>query len=117
MVLYNNDFIVNNIMGEKIKKESFDRLFSKTPFDPPILNFIFKIMNIKSHLYANFLKCTPDFFVTSDFMSRLLGLHLTKFDTTAVASYSTKSPFKQLFTKYRKVFFPVNKSNNHWTLI
>ena len=115
--LYDDEFIVNNIMGEEIKKENFDRLFSKMSIDPPLLNFMFKIMNIKIHIHAKYLKSTPDFFVSNDFMSKLLGNHLTKFDTSAVASFSSRSPFKNLFTGYRKVFFPVNKSNNNWSLI
>ena len=83
-----------------------------------IVNFIFKLLTIKSHIYAAYYKRNrPDFFISTYFTSKLFGTYLTKFDVAAVECFGNRNPFCQLFNSYRKLFFPINHSNLHWTLV
>ena len=46
-----------------------------------------------------------------------MGPDLDSFSHTDVNNFVKRSPFINFFKGYRKVFFPVNQNNKHWTLI
>ena len=82
-----------------------------------VINFTNKLFNIRSHLSARQTKKKPDFFANSLFVTSLMGANLDNYDLSNVSNYVKRSPFLNFFTRYRKIFSPVNQEKLHWTLI
>ena len=67
---------------------------------------------------ALFINQKPDYFVSPAFMFKLVGESTLEYNYNSVSKWGNRrEPYKSLFTRYRKVFFPVNINRTHWTLI
>ena len=51
------------------------------------------------------------------FTSWLLGRNADEYNPELVKGWLKKSPFPNLFTKYRRLFFPLSFKDNHWALV
>ena len=111
--------IVNTIVNDSISCKGFKPLLSPDKWlGDEIINYVFKLFNIRAHLYAALKNQKTDFFVTSLFVSKLFGEDVRKYNFNEVKAWVKKRhPFRDLFEGYRKVYFPVNHKNKHWTLI
>ena len=59
----------------------------------------------------------PDYFMNSFFISSLMGDDLKEYFPEKGRKWLGHSPFPNLFTKYRRVFIPVNYQDTHWSII
>ena len=97
--------IVNTIVNDSISCKGFKPLLSSDKWlGDEIINYVFKLFNIRAHLYAALKNQKTDFFVTSLFVSKLFGEDVRKYNFNEVKVWVKKRhPFRDLFEGYRKV--------------
>ena len=70
-------------------------------------------------MYINFLHTSnkPNYFVSSAFVTNLMGKDLQSYCPYKVNTWSYRAPFYNFFVKYRRIYFSVNYRCAHWTLL
>ena len=68
-------------------------------------------------LLSSIRNTDPDYFGSPLFITLLLGERLNEYRPNRVTHLHNVTPFKNFFEGYRKVFFPINYKDSHWTLM
>lgn len=109
---------INKLGNQSICARNLKALIQKKILSDEVIQFMFNIFNMRSHMRSVFSKSKPDFFVSTLFTSCLLGKKLDELNINLVSKWcETRDPFQHLFTNYRKLFFPLNPNHDHWTLV
>ena len=122
---YSNVFIqtfpgykYNSIHNSWIVRDSLTRIFNKTSWvNDEVINFMFQVYNLRSYIQSIHHMTQPDYFMNSFFISSLMGDDLKGYYPEKGRKWLGRSPFPNLFTKYRRVFIPVNYQDTHWSII
>ena len=104
------------ILNDLIAKKSVATLFGHHWLTDEVINFCFKLFNLRSHLFARTNGSKPDF-LSSYFMTKLIGPSLDLYNPSACQQQIRAQPFNNLFNGYRKIMVPLNDSKLHWTLL
>ena len=113
----NEHDVINAVHCKTISRKSLNRLLTNDWLDDETINYMFQLFNIRSHILSNHFQDYHDWFMCSYFTSYLLGKGADEYNPDAVHKWLKRSPFPNLFTKYNRIFFPINFAKYHWMLV